>query len=185
MTRRRRLPMRFAALGLAAAVTAARAQPAVPEAPPPRPGNVALEELLEQAASATGRTFLADQATPESVFVSGVDPADVDYTALLAVLRNNDLAAVEIDGYVNVVRAAEIRQHPLPIVDVDDDVPADEWVSAVIDVEGMQAPQLVPVLRPLLPVEAHLAATQGQNKLIVVDRFGNVRRIAALIDGLR
>lgn len=185
MTRRPRLSMLFAALGLAAALTAARAQPPRPEPPPPRPGNVALEELLEQAAAATGRIFLVDRATPESVFVSGVDTADIDYTALLAVLRNNDLAAVEIDGYVHIVRAAEIRQYPLPIVDVDDDVPADEWVSAVIDMEGMQATQLVPVLRPLLPVEAHLAATQAQNKLIVVDRFGNVRRIAALIDGLR
>lgn len=182
MATRRFRPL-LTALGLFAAA-AVPAQPA--DAPPARAGTVALDDVLASVADRTGRTFLVDSRAPESIVVAGVETAGIDYPALLAILRNNDLAAVEIDGYVNIVRAAGIRQYPVPIVDVDDDVAADEWVASVIEVDdSMQAAELVPVLRPLLPVEAHFAAHASQNKLIVVDRFGNLQRIAALIESLQ
>lgn len=43
---------------------------------------------------------------------------------------------------------------------------------------------------PLLPREAHMAALPGGatgdkvNKLVIVDRYGNVRRIEAIVDAL-
>lgn len=177
MTTTRLMPY-LAVLGLLTAAAAARAQPA-------RPGDVALDDVLASIAERTGRTFLVDRQAPESVVVAGVETAAIDYPALLAILRNNDLAAVEIDGYVNIVRTDGVRQFPVPVVDVDDDVAADEWVASVIDVdESLEAAQLVPVLRPLMPVEAHFAALAGRNKLVVVDRFANLQRIAALIESL-
>ena len=47
----------------------------------------------------------------------------------------------------------------------------------------VEAPTLVPLLRAMISMEGHLAATPG-NQLIVVDRYANVRRIAAIVEEL-
>jgi general secretion pathway protein D len=65
-----------------------------------------------------------------------------------------------------------------------------EWVTRVITVRKISAAQLVPVLRPLMPQTAHMAASvagpdgEKLTKLIVVDRYANVRRISQIVDEL-
>jgi type II secretory pathway component GspD/PulD (secretin) len=46
------------------------------------------------------------------------------------------------------------------------------------------SPWLVPVLRPLMPQAAHLAAEAQTNSLIINDRAANVRRIANMVEQL-
>jgi len=46
------------------------------------------------------------------------------------------------------------------------------------------AAQLVPILRPLLPQYAHLAALPYENTLLIVDRYANVKRIEAIVKAL-
>lgn len=134
----------LSALCLLVSTTVAWAQP--PSVAAPRPGNVSLDELLDAVAAASGRSFLVDRRTPESIAWVGVDAEDVDYTTLLAVLRSNDLAAVELSGHVNIVPAVGIRQYPLPLVSPDDTgIADDEWVSAVIELQGMTP---IPVMKP-------------------------------------
>lgn len=50
-----------------------------------------------------------------------------------------------------------------------------------IPVKNISAAQLVPILRPLVPVWGHLAALPDRNALILVDRSGNVRRLVEII----
>jgi general secretion pathway protein D len=45
----------------------------------------------------------------------------------------------------------------------------------------MSAPQVVPILRPLLPQYAHLAALPEQNVLVIVDRYANVKRLTEIV----
>jgi general secretion pathway protein D len=109
----------------------------------------------------------------------------VDYPVLLSVLRANGLAAVESEGRVNIVREAEVRYLPAPIVQTDDaSIAADEWVTRVLTTTNIGATQLVPILRPLLPQAAHLAAHADTNRLIVMDRYANVQRITAIVRAL-
>jgi general secretion pathway protein D len=73
------------------------------------------------------------------------------------------------------------RQLPTRLLQRDDrSVPDDEWVTRVIAVPGGNATQLVPILRPMLPQAAHLAAS-ADGKLIVVDTYANVRRLTELV----
>jgi general secretion pathway protein D len=51
----------------------------------------------------------------------------------------------------------------------------------VIAVENVNAAQLVPVLRPLMPQSAHLAAYPAGNILILSDRASNVSRVMRII----
>lgn len=46
----------------------------------------------------------------------------------------------------------------------------------------LSAPQLVPILRPMMSTSAQLGAVPGGSSLILVDRYDNVRRITAVIE---
>ena len=54
-------------------------------------------------------------------------------------------------------------------------------VTAVIPTTYVNAAELVPVLRPLLPQEAHLAATARSDALVVADSSANVSRIMRIV----
>ena len=83
----------------------------------------------------------------------------MDYAKLLAILHVNSSRAYESNGVVKVVPDANARQLPIPVTT---DVPAkaldDEYVTVLIQAKNMCAAHAVPVLRPLMPQAAHLAA---------------------------
>jgi len=56
-----------------------------------------------------------------------------------------------------------------------------EYVTRLIRVRSIPATQLVPILRSLLPQNAHLAAVSCTNELIIVDTYANVRRIESVV----
>jgi general secretion pathway protein D len=58
---------------------------------------------------------------------------------------------------------------------------SDEIVTQVIDVKNVNAAQLVPILRPLIPQYGQLAAYPASNILIISDRANNVSRIIRII----
>jgi general secretion pathway protein D len=73
----------------------------------------------------------------------------------------------------------------LPMITKDDaSIPDDEWVTRVIHLNAFEAVQAVPILRALLPQQAHLAAIESQNTLIIVDRYANVRRLTEILQTL-
>ena len=58
---------------------------------------------------------------------------------------------------------------------------SDELITQVIAVQNVNAAQLVPVLRPLMPQAAHMAAYPAGNILILSDRASNVSRVMRII----
>ena len=58
---------------------------------------------------------------------------------------------------------------------------SDEIVTQVVPVRNINATQLVPILRPLMPQQAHLVGSQAGNALILSDRASNVNRIIRII----
>jgi len=59
---------------------------------------------------------------------------------------------------------------------------SDELITQVIAVHNVNAAQLVPVLRPLMPQAAHMAAYPNGNILILSDRASNVSRMMRIIE---
>ena len=159
-------------------------QPPVPVGPRPDLPTVELAPLLQRVERASGKKFLVDPRLGGRLYLSGVDPNDVTYPVLLAILRINGWAAFESEGRVNIVPDAVIRFHA-PIVQSDDaSIPADLYVTRVLKTVNVDTAQLVPILRPLLSQAAHLAAHLDTNQLIVGDRYENVQRITALVRSL-
>jgi general secretion pathway protein D len=174
---------------------AAEAPPAVPatglvapESNRRREQSIDIEELIAKVAASTGKEFLVDPRVRARVFtVPEIDTPT--YAQLLSILRMHGYMAAEIGGRVNVVPDANARFMPVRLLQRDDpSVPDDEYVTRIITVPN--AAQLVPVLRPLMPQSAHLAALMPPDggaeggKLILFDTYANVRRMTEIIDTL-
>src|SRR5688500_11658289 len=141
--------------------------PAGPRVNPDLP-TVELAPLLERVERAANKQFLLDGRVGPQIYLAGVEPNDVTYPMLLSILRANGFAAFESEGRVNIVPEAEIRFHA-PVVQADDaSIPADLIVTRVLTAANIEVVYLVPMLRPLLPQSAHLAAHMNSNRLLIM-----------------
>jgi general secretion pathway protein D len=156
--------------------TASRIDPDLP--------TVELAPLIQRVERASGKRFLVDGRLGPRIYLGGVEPNDVTYPVLLAILRANGFAAFESEGRVNITPDANIRFHA-PVVQTDDaSIPADLYVTRVLKTTNISTPQLIPILRPLLAQTAHLASHPDTNQLIVMDRYENIQRITEIIRAL-
>lgn len=164
---------------------AAHAQSASESASPVRvEGGIPLSNLIATVAKKTGKKFVLDPRVHSEIILVGQDPASVSYNDLLSILAIYDYIATDTGGYVTILPDANARQIPTPMVSGKESYPDAEVVSMVITPKNVPAAHLVPILRPLIPQYGHLAAIPCVNKLILVDRFGNVKRLKAIIDAM-
>jgi len=147
-------------------------------------GGVPIGQIIAAVAKKSGKKFLVDPRVRADVTLFGQNPAEVTYNELLAVLDVYGFAAVETAGYVELVPNAIVRWEPLPLITGKENFPDEQYVTAMIHLKSTSAPMLVPILRPLVPQQGHLAADICTNTLMLVDRFANYKRIDALIRSL-
>ena len=151
-------------------------------------------ELIDGLADEMDKEFVLDPRM--SVMLPGtLSSDDADYETLLAVLRQNGFATVETANQILIVPEADMRIAPSRILQQDDRRVSDhEIVTRVINLpvanqagDGTDigiAPQLVPLLRPMMGQSAQLGTVGGGTKLVIVDRYDNVRRITAVVEAL-
>ena len=140
-------------------------------------------QVSEAVSTATGKSFIIDPRVRSSVTMLSSTPMSpaAFYEAFLAILEVHGYVAVPAGNIVKIIPDANARQ--VPSIDLPDHVSAtsDEIVTQVIDVKNVNAAQLVPILRPMIPQYGHLAAFPGGNLIIVSDRAGNVNRMLHII----
>ena len=137
-------------------------------------------QIADAVSAATGRTLLLDPRVRAQVTMLSNTPMAPDalWEAFLSILQvHNFVAMPAANGVYKIVPDANARSMP------GDDLPdrvsseSDEIVTQVIQVRNVNAAQLVPTLRSLMPQNGHLAAYQQSNILIISDRAANVSRI--------
>lgn len=149
------------------------------------PPTISVYELIERVAKKTGKRFIIDPHVSGLVPLSGLDVNRVDYATLLAVLRAQGYATFTQDGIVNVMSDASARQFPVPVVTtIPAQTPADELVTVLVSTKSVCTFETVPILRPLMPQSAHLAAFPSTNSMLISDRAANARRIVDLLERL-
>lgn len=142
-----------------------------------------ITQIAEAVAAATGKNFIMDprvRAQVTMISSTAMSPAAF-YEAFLSILAVYDFVAVPDGNVVKILPDANART--MPSVDLPDHVSStsDEFVTQVIDVKNVNAAQLVPVLRPMIPQYGHLAAYPAGNILIISDRASNVNRLIRII----
>ena len=176
----------WALAALAVPVLALAAEPtSAPSTGAASAGGMELTDLIDKVAKRTGKQFILDPRVRAIVPEAGIDLGKVDYARLLAILTIHQFAAYESNGVVKVLPDASARQLPIPVTN---EVPAkaldDEYVTVIFQAKNMCSAQAVPVLRPLMPQAAHLAAFPQANTLLISDHAGNARRIVDIAERL-
>jgi general secretion pathway protein D len=182
-------PWALAAM-LALPVMASSAEPAAAPcaaaaASAPEDYGIEMMDLIDQVAKRTGKQFIVDPRVRAVVSKSGLDFDKVDYAKLLAILTIHQFAAYESNGVVKVLPDASARQLPIPVTtEIPSSALDDEYVTVMITAKNLCMAQAVPVLRPLMPQAAHMAAFVQSNTLIISDHAANARRIVDMVERL-
>jgi len=128
--------------------------------------------VVEQVQQVIGRPIIIDPRVRAQVTVLSNAPmtADAFYRTFLAALEVHGFIPLENGNTIMIVPDANARFGA-----------GEDYVTQAIVLDNIGAQQLVPILRPLLPQSAHLAAHGISNTLIIADRPQNIRRMIELV----
>lgn len=146
--------------------------------------GIPIEKIIASVAHQAHRKFVIDPRVQARVHLVGEDPAQVTYNELLTILELHGYITFESSGYVLVMPDANARQVPQPMLTKGQTFPDARVVNYTIPIVNGPAGFLVPILRPLLPQYAQLAAAYCSNTLLITDRYANVKRIEAIVKAL-
>jgi len=142
-----------------------------------------IQELIKFVADATGTTIVVDPAVKGKVKVVSSKPVSSDelYDLFLSILDVHGYTAVRSGGVVRVIQNKDARSAPVAVRDSRPGRASDEYVTQVIRLDNISAAKLIPVLRPLVPQQAHMAAYAPSNAIIISDVSSNIDRIRDII----
>jgi general secretion pathway protein D len=143
-----------------------------------------IQELIKFVSEATGTTIVVDPAVKGKVKVVSSKPVSRSelYELFLSILEVHGYTAVRSGGVVRVIQSKDARSAPVEVIDGKGTATSDEYVTQVIRLENISAAKLIPVLRPLVPQQAHMAAYAPSNAIIISDVSANIDRIRDIIE---
>ena len=142
-----------------------------------------INALIGTVAEVTGKNFIVDPRVKGKVTVISSRAMDSDevYHVFLSILKVHGFAAVPSGQVIKILPDVSAKQDSIPSVSDAQPGRGDEMVTRVIQVDNVASAQLVPILRPLVPQQGHLAAYPTTNVLIISDRAENVSRLVDII----
>jgi len=143
-----------------------------------------IQEFIKFVADITGTTMVVDPNVKGKVRVISSKPVTQPelYDLFLSVLDVQGYTAVRSGQVIRVVPNKDARSSPVPIMEDQAAVGSDEYVTQVIRLDNISAAKLIPVLRPLVPQQAHMAAYAPSNAIIISDIRSNIDRIVDIIE---
>ena len=141
-----------------------------------------IRALISTVSRFTGKNFIVDPRVKAKVtVVSAKTMSEKEvYEVFLSVLQVHGYAAVPVGNVIKIIPEVNAKQGPVPIA-INDRSSGDELVTRVLTLDYVPAAQLVPILRPLVPQQGHLAAYNPTNTLIITDRSANIKRLTNII----
>ncbi|HKJ10360.1 MAG TPA: secretin N-terminal domain-containing protein, partial [Gammaproteobacteria bacterium] len=142
--------------------------------------------LIGTVSQITGKNFVVDPRVKGKVTVisSHAMSSDEVYQVFLSILQVHGFAAVPSGKVIKIVPDINAKQDAIPTATARHPGKGDQMVTRVVQVSNVSAAQLVPILRPLVPQQGHLAAYPASNVLIISDRADNVERLVKIIHSI-
>ena len=143
-----------------------------------------IQEFIKFVADVTGTTMVVDPNVKGKVMVISSKPVSQAelYDLFLSILDVQGYTAVRSGQVIRIVPSKDARSSPVPIMEDQAAVGNDEYVTQVIRLDNISAAKLIPVLRPLVPQQAHMAAYAPSNAIIISDIRSNIGRIVDIIE---
>lgn len=143
-----------------------------------------IQELIKFVADVTGSTIVVDPTVKGKIKVVSSKPVSQGelYDLFLSILDVHGYTAVRTGSVIRVIPNKDARSSPVGVPPEEAVGSNDEYVTQVIRLENISAAKLIPVLRPLVPQQAHMAAYAPSNAIIISDISSNINRIVEIID---
>lgn len=141
-----------------------------------------IQEFIEFVADVTETTIVVDPSVKGKVKVISSKPVSKAelYDLFLSILDVHGYTAVRSGVVVRVIPNKNARSAPVDVIS-GTSVINDEYVTQVIRLDNVSAAKLIPVLRPLVPQQAHMAAYAPSNAIIISDIRSNINRMEEII----
>jgi general secretion pathway protein D len=145
--------------------------------------NTDVRTLIESMSQLTGKNFIVDPRVKGNVTIVSAEPVDKQqaYEIFVSVLKVHGFAVVPSGKAYKVIPSVHAKQDNVPTLPAEQHRLGDALVSQVIHIRFADVTQLVPMLKPLLPAHAHLAADINSNSLLVTDSADNINRILEIV----
>lgn len=142
-----------------------------------------IQELIKFVADVTGATIVVDPSVKGKIKVVSSRPVNKSelYDLFLSILDVHGYTAVRTGNVIRVIPNKDARSSPVAVPSGELESINDEYVTQVIRLENISAAKLIPVLRPLVPQQAHMAAYAPSNAIIISDIASNIQRIVEII----
>jgi general secretion pathway protein D len=141
-----------------------------------------LVAVINSVSQITGKNFIIDPRVKGKVSVVSSKPLNEDevYSVFLSILQVHGFATVPTEFAIKIIPDATAKQSAAPSTPASSN-PGDQLITRVLQIDHINAAQLVPILRPLVAQQGHLAAYPTTNVLIISDRASNILRIDRII----
>jgi len=138
--------------------------------------------VINSVSQITGKNFIIDPRVKGKVTVISAKPLNEDevYNVFLSILQVHGFATVPTENAIKIIPDATAKQNAAPFASQEGE-PGDQLITRVLKINYINAAQLVPILRPLVAQQGHLAAYATTNVLIISDRASNIKRIDRII----
>ena len=142
-----------------------------------------INAVISAVAEVTGKNFIIDPRVKGKVTLISNRPMSEKeiYQVFLSILEVHGYSAVPSGETIKIVPDADAKHSGMPTASQRHPGKGDESVTRVVQIEHVTAAQLVPILRPLVPPQGHLAAYPPSNVLIISDRAANIERLVKII----
>ncbi len=142
-----------------------------------------INAVINAVAKLTDKNFIVDPRVKGKVTVITHESLSKDevYKVFLSILKVHGYAAIPGKWVTKIVPEVNAKQDSIPTVTHARFSDGDGIVTEVIKIKNVDAAQLVPILRPLVPQRGHLAAYPASNVIIISDSAANISRLALII----
>lgn len=146
--------------------------------------NTDIKELIKYVADANNLTVVVDPNVKGKVEVLNAVEMDEQqlYDLFLSILDAHGFSAIRQGDLVRVVKVKKARSSAGKVVGKQPSEFDNEFVTQVIQLKNVNAAKLIPVLRPLVPQQGHMAAYADSNAILIATTTANIERVRKIIE---
>lgn len=127
---------------------------------------------------------LVGQGYAKRKILINVSKDSLNYGQFLTQLKINEFTAYKSKDYIQIVPIRDARNLSIPIVEKGKTYYEDEVVTDYLKTEKACAKNILAAVRPLVPQYSHLSVYEDARTMIIIDSYGNIQRIKAVIKAL-
>lgn len=142
-----------------------------------------IKALINVISEVTKKTFVVDPRVKGKVTVVSNEPMDSQqvYEVFLSILSVHGFTAIPNGAIIKIIPENLAKSQNTPVLSTHETIKGNALITQVVQIKHVSAPQLIPILRPLIRQQGHLVAYPANNTIVISDYADNVRRLLKII----